>query len=94
MNPINSRSVPITTGQVHATAGRVPGTIDRVPAIVGMMSEEIAAKYHTCLMLYRAKPGTLDMSHRWSAHVRSSETLTIYHRDVELHITFVTIYIF
>jgi hypothetical protein len=94
MNPTNSRLVPITIGRVPRTIGRVHATTGRVPAIVGMMSEEIAAKYHTCLMLYRAEPGTLDMSHRWSVHVRSSETLIIYHRDVELHITFVTIYIF
>jgi hypothetical protein len=44
--------------------------IDRAPATVGMMSEKIVAEYHTCLTSYRAEPDTLDMSHRWSEHIR------------------------
>jgi hypothetical protein len=72
MNPVNLGSVPATTYRVHATTGRVygtigrvPGTIGQVPRTVGRMMEEIAAEYHTCLMPYRAEPGTSNMFHRW-----------------------------
>jgi hypothetical protein len=84
MNHVNSGSVSTTTSRVHATTDRVyvtigrvhviisglSETIDRAPATVGMMSEKIVAEYHTCLTSYRAEPDTLDMSHRWSEHIR------------------------